>query len=371
MTVAVAGSGAGLRMIVTGGGTGGHLFPGIAVAEAVLERFPGSEVLFVGTERLIDRKALAGRRFGVTSIRARALKGRGLVDKLRGLLQVPLSVIEAMRVIKGFRPLLVLGVGGYVTGPVVLAARLLGLATAIHEQNSVPGLANRLLGRLVDRVLISIPGSEGYFPAGRCVLSGNPVRRDLLARAEAEAGKELGASLLVLGGSQGAHRVNTLVVEALGRLAGELPEGFRVIHQTGTGDEEWVRERYRELGLSAEVAAFFDDMARIYSEAGLVVSRAGATSLAEMTVFGRPAILIPYPYAADDHQAGNGRYLVDGGAAVVYRENELDGATLAVAIGGLMRDRKQRQRMGRRARQLARPRATVAIVDELLGLVTA
>ncbi len=364
------GNGAGFRMMVTGGGTGGHLFPGIALAEAVQRKLPGSEVLFVGTERLIDQQVLAGRSFQVTAIRSRALKGRGLVGKLLGVLQVPFSIAEAMRLIRGFRPLLVVGVGGYVTGPVVLAARLMGVATAIHEQNSVPGLANRLLGRVVDRVLLSIPASNRYFPANRCVLTGNPVRAELLDRAKASVGAALPPTLLVLGGSQGAHRVNTLVVEALSRVVEELPVGFRVVHQTGAGDEAWVREQYRELGIDAEVAAFFSDMGRLYSEAGLVVSRAGATSLAEMTVFGRPAILIPYPFAADDHQAGNARFLVEGGAALMFREGELDGATLAANVAGLMRESEQRQRMGERARRLARPKATAAIVNELLAMVT-
>jgi len=356
-----------LRLMVTGGGTGGHLFPGIAVAEAVLARVEGSEVLFVGTERLIDQKALAGRNFQVAAIRARALKGKGLIGKLRGMAQVPLSVIEALGLIKGFRPEVVLGVGGYVTGPVVLAARLAGVATAIHEQNSVPGLANRLLGRVVERVLLSIPGSERFFPAGKCVLSGNPVRQQLLAGAEAAAISP-GDTLLVLGGSQGAHRVNTLVVGALGKAAGALPPGFRVVHQTGLQDEEWARGRYREMGINAEVGAFFDDMATLYGQAGLVVSRAGATTLAEMSVFGRAAILIPYPFAADDHQATNAQYLVEGGGALMYRENEVDEEGLARDIVALMNDAGRRGDMAQRTRQLAQPRATEKIVDALLAL---
>ncbi|MDH3360154.1 MAG: UDP-N-acetylglucosamine--N-acetylmuramyl-(pentapeptide) pyrophosphoryl-undecaprenol N-acetylglucosamine transferase, partial [Desulfobulbaceae bacterium] len=275
----------GLRVIVTGGGTGGHLFPGIAVAESVLDRFAGSKVLFVGTERLIDQKALANRRFEVTSIRSRGLKGKGLFAKLGGLLQIPFSIVASIRLIIKFKPGIVFGVGGYVTGPVVLAASLLGVATAIHEQNSVPGLANRLLGRFAQRVLLSIPGSEKYFPAKKCLLSGNPVRSELLKKAaEAVATNELSNTLLVLGGSQGAHRVNSLVVEAVEQAAGELPADFKVIHQTGLSDEKWVQERYAALGVEAKVAAFFDDMAALYGEAGLVVSRAGATSLAEMAV---------------------------------------------------------------------------------------
>lgn len=359
-------------MIVTGGGTGGHLFPGVAVAEAVVDRFPRSEVLFVGTERLIDQKALANRRFRVTSIRSRGLKGKGLFAKLAGLLQVPFSVVAAMRLIMKFKPGIVFGVGGYVTGPVVLAASMLGVATAIHEQNSVPGLANRLLGRVVGRVLLSIPGSEKYFPAGKCQLSGNPVRSELLAEAERVVADDgLSNTMLVLGGSLGAHRVNELVAEAIEHSAGELPADFTVIHQTGPNDEQWVRERYQAIGVKAQVAAFFDDMASLYSAAGLVVSRAGATSLAEMAVFGRPAILIPYPFAADDHQYGNARYLVAAGGAKLYRENELDGTGLGKELVALFNNNEERLRMAKMARKLSQPQATATIVDTLISLASA
>jgi len=361
-----------MRMIVTGGGTGGHLFPGIAVAEAVMARFAGSEVLFVGTERLIDQKALANRSFQVAAIRSRGLKGMGFLARLGALLLVPVSVVAAMRMIMRFKPEVVFGVGGYVTGPVVLAARLMEVPTAIHEQNSVPGLANRMLGRVVKRVLLSIPGSERYFPAGKCKLSGNPVRSELLLKGAAAANeKMLSNTLLVLGGSQGAHRVNTLVVEAIEAAAQQLPADFSVIHQTGASDEGWVRERYAAMGVKARVAAFFDDMASLYGEAGMVVSRAGATSLAEMAVFGRPSILIPYPYAADDHQFGNARYLADAGGALLRREGELDGAKLAGDLIELMNSMAKRVEMGGMARKLSLPGATEAIVDELVALASA
>lgn len=362
----------GLRMIVTGGGTGGHLFPGVAVAEAVLDRFGRSEVLFVGTERLMDQKSVAKRRFRVTSIRSRGLKGKGLVGKLAGLLQVPFSVVAAMRLIMKFKPEVVFGVGGYVTGPVVLAASLLGVATAIHEQNSVPGLANRLLGRVAGRVLLSIPGSEKYFPAAKCKLSGNPVRGELLAKAkESGSDDQLSNTLLVLGGSLGAHRVNELVVEAVERSKKALPADFAIIHQTGASDKQWVQERYQEIGVTATVADFFDDMAALYDAAGLVISRAGATSLAEMAVFGRPAILIPYPYAADDHQYGNASYLVAAGGALVYKEKELDGPTLGKELVALMKNIDERLRMGSLTRKLSQPQATETIVDELVTLAAA
>lgn len=362
-------AGTGLRVVVTGGGTGGHLFPGVAVAEALGCRFPGGEVLFIGTERQIDAKVLGDRSFQVTALRCGALKGKSPLTILRTLARMPLSLLRAMRVVGRFRPGLVFGVGGYVTGPVVLAARLLGIATCIHEQNSVPGLANRLLGRVVDRVFISLPGSEAYFPVGKTVLTGNPVRREILAAKQAGPVNTGHLTLLVLGGSQGAHRVNTLVVGALQQLTGRLPENFMVIHQTGQADAEMVRQAYADLGLTARVAPFFTDMAEVYQAADFVVSRAGATTLAEIAALEKPALLIPYPYAADDHQEKNGHYLVNGGGARMYLERELDAARLAAEIMELVQDPEQRRRMAEKMGRLAMPRATESIVQECLALL--
>jgi UDP-N-acetylglucosamine--N-acetylmuramyl-(pentapeptide) pyrophosphoryl-undecaprenol N-acetylglucosamine transferase len=353
-------------MIVTGGGTGGHLFPGIAVAEGVLARCPGSEILFVGTERQMDRRTLTGRSFAVAAIHCQGLKGKSISARLQSLLSLPLSLLESRRVIRRFRPQLVFGVGGYVTGPVVLAARLAGIATCIHEQNSVPGLANRWLGRLVDRVFLSIPGSEAYFPGGKAMLAGNPVRRELLNQPSKVP---QGNVLLVLGGSQGAHRVNTLVFEALSSCRERLPSGFKVMHQTGGADEQWVTEAYRRNAIPAEVGAFFEDMADRYGQADLVVSRAGATTLAELTVLGKPAMLIPYPYAADGHQEKNAAFLEAGGAARMFKEAELNGRKLGDQILEVLADRGLREEMAGNMTALARPDATEIIIAECLRLI--
>jgi len=262
-----------VRMIISGGGTGGHLFPGIAVAEGVLRRFPGAEMLFVGTERQTDARVLANRSFDVTSISCLGLKGKGGLARLKALVRLPFSLLQALSIMKRFRPALVLGVGGYVTGPVLLAAKLKGIATCIHEQNSVPGMANRALGKFVDRVFLSMPGSEQYFLVGKRVLTGNPVRGELLRLAEQRKKEnDCSLSLLVLGGSLGARRVNSLVTEALAAMKEDLPKGFRVIHQTGSHDEEQVRKRYEKDGISCKVSAFFTDMAAVYDRADLVVS---------------------------------------------------------------------------------------------------
>jgi UDP-N-acetylglucosamine--N-acetylmuramyl-(pentapeptide) pyrophosphoryl-undecaprenol N-acetylglucosamine transferase len=359
-----------VRMIVSGGGTGGHLFPGIAVAEAVLDRYPGSQVLFVGTGRQTDERVLANRKFQTTTISCQGLKGKSVLQRLAALLQLPLSTLAAIRLMKRFRPQLVLGVGGYVTGPVLVAAKMMGVASCIHEQNSVPGMANRKLGKFVDRIFLSIPGSERYFAPGKWVLTGNPLRRELMAAAAKKRERKEGLTLLVLGGSQGAHRVNTLVAGAMARVKNSSQQ-LHVIHQTGRDDEQLVAGRYNELGIQAEVAAFFTNMAELYSRADLVVSRAGATTLAETTAFGLPMILIPYPFAADDHQRKNGEYLVRGGAAMMFTQEELTEQKLAGEISALLADEQRRTQMGQAARRLARPEATEAIVDQCEQLMFA
>jgi len=360
-----------IRLVITGGGTGGHLFPGVAVAEAILAELPGSEVLFIGTDRQVDSRVLGNRPFASTAIKCQGLKGRSWLGRLAALWQLPWAVWRSRRILQKFRPDLVLGVGGYVTGPVVVAAWLAGIPTCIHEQNSVPGLANRWLGKIVRRIFISLPGSEKYFPAGRTSLTGNPVRSEILkaARAKRDEADE-GFTLLVLGGSQGAHRLNQLVLEGLNIRKGELPPGFRVIHQTGRQDETMVREGYQTHGIPARVSAFFDDMAALYSQADLLVSRAGATSLAELCVMGRPTILLPYPYAADNHQEFNARQVVARGGALLFKEADLTAEKLGREIVGLVGDGARLRRMGLHAREAAFPEATANIVRECLALTS-
>jgi len=360
-----------IRLIITGGGTGGHLFPGISMAQAMINKYPGCEVLFIGTERKIDKTALADLGFETTTIKSQGIKGRNVIGVAGALLQQPLALWQAARVIRRFRPDLVFGVGGYVTGPVLLAARLLGVTTCIHEQNSIPGLANRLLGHIVDRIFVSLPGSEKYFPAAKTVLSGNPVRDDIIKgsrKAKPESGTKQ-PTLLILGGSQGARRLNSLMLEAAAASLTGLSPLPRIIHQTGEHDEKQVRTRYEELGISARVQAFFRDMTEIYSQADLVISRAGATTLAELTVFSKPAILVPYPYAADNHQEINGRYLVEAGAGRMFRQEDLTGEKLGLEIEKILTDRVQMEKMAANSGRIARPEATEIIVNSCMELL--
>ncbi len=360
------------RMVVTGGGTGGHLFPGIALAQAVLSEYPDSSVLFIGTQRHLDGTTLERLGLATTSIPCRGLKGTGILSRIRTLLELPVSLYAAARILTGFKPDLVFGVGGYVTGPVVLAARLLKIPTCIHEQNSIPGLANRMLGRIAHAIFVSLPGSERFFPAGKTVRTGNPVRREILelAKMKTDTGKESRTTLLVLGGSQGAHRINTLMVEAMECVREQLPPNFQVIHQTGTADEEMVKAAYSRLGIEFRVGAFFQNMAEVYGESDVVISRAGATTLAELMVVAKPAILIPYPYAADNHQEENGRYLTESNGALMFRERELDGKKLGRELLALIGNKSLRIEMAGAMTRLATPDATQKILRECLELLS-
>ncbi len=333
------------------------------------DRVPGTGILFIGTSRQVDRIGLQGLGFRQAAIRASGLKGMGPLSRLRTAAMLPGAVFQALRILSEFRPDLVFGVGGYVTGPVLLAAKLKKIPVCIHEQNSVPGLANRLAGRIADRIFISLPCGS-VFPAARTRLTGNPVRREILAAAGERRPRpaDRPPTLLVLGGSQGAHRVNTLVVEAMARLR-EQGQELRVIHQTGPRDLETVRGAYRELGVVAETGDFFRDMAALYLEADLVLSRAGATTLAELAVMGLPALLVPYPHAADNHQERNGRFYADGGGAVLLRESLLNGNILAEEITTLLYNEQNLHRMGAAMKSMARPDATGRIIDECLDLV--
>ncbi len=355
-------------MLLTGGGTGGHLFPAVATAENLGSRAAGSTVLFIGTKRKLDRIYLEKFGFSVKTIHSYGLKGKKIPALLKALAVLPVSFIEACYHLIRFRPHVVCGVGGYVTGPVVAAAWLLRIPTLIHEQNSVPGLANRKLGPLVDKICLSLPQSEKYFPAGKTVLTGNPVRRSILDVAASEGGRDGKLTLLVLGGSQGAHGINTLMVEVLTGGREDFP-GLRVIHQTGKNDEKMVSQAYRKSGLDARVAAFFTDMAQVYRQADLVVSRAGATTLAEIAVLGKPAILIPYPYAADNHQQTNADWYAESGGAVLLVEQGLTADRLGTTLKEILTDPDKLGQMSSGMRKLSMPDAADRIVDICLTLV--
>ncbi|MGH7805438.1 MAG: undecaprenyldiphospho-muramoylpentapeptide beta-N-acetylglucosaminyltransferase, partial [Candidatus Binatia bacterium] len=293
----------------------------------------------------------------------RALRGQKAGGTVAAALQIPASVAAAWRILGDVRPDLVLGVGGYASAPAALAAWTRRIPTVLLEQNAVPGMTNRLLGRIADRVCVNFAESTRYFPSGRTIETGNPVR--LAAPAPRTSGE---FSVLVFGGSAGARRLNEVGVDAFARLAadGRAP---RVVHQTGHAEAEGVATRYRDRGIAADVRAFIDDMPTAYAAADLVVCRAGASTLAELTALGKPAILVPYPFAADDHQRRNAEALVARGAAVMILDREISAEKLAAEIAGLRDDPIRLRTMADAAKSLGRPDAAEKVVDVCLALI--
>lgn len=357
------------RVVVAGGGTGGHLFPGIAVVEELRRRNPHVQVRFVGTARGIENRVLPKLGEQLTIMNVRPLHGRSAIELVRNVSLLPVSFAQAGQLLKKEKPQLVIGLGGYASGPLLLTAAAMRLPTALLEQNAHVGLTNRLLARSVGRAYLTYPQTAARFGPDKARVLGNPVRRSFVEAAQLAmhdpAGVEARARrIVVLGGSQGARVLNESVPLALA-LADVAGQGVSVLHQTGEAMLDEVRKRYRGLGMNAEVVPFIDDMARAYTSASLVVARAGATTLAELCAIGKPSILIPYPHAAEDHQAVNALAMERAGAAIAIREDELSTEGLAASVRELLRANVQRRNMGEAARRLGRPEAAAAIVDDL------
>ena len=355
-------------VVIAGGGTGGHLYPGIAVARELLSRQPAAVVSFAGTANGIEARVIPREGFTLDLIRSGGLKGKSLVGRVRGAALVPVGLVDAWRIVTVRRPDLVIGVGGYSSGPVVLVAALRGVPTMVLEQNAVPGLTNRMLSRYVQAAAVSYESTRQFFGA-KAFISGNPVRPEFLGAAGSQESRDAATTrVLVFGGSQGAHAINMAMVEAAAGLAAQGPH-LRITHQTGERDMEMVRAAYTQARLVADVEPFLDDMGRRLGQADVVVCRAGATTLAEITAAGRAAILIPLPTATDDHQRKNAEALVANGAADLLLQRDLNGRVLAERILTLAGDRPRRERMTAAARALARPDAARVIVDRALELI--
>jgi UDP-N-acetylglucosamine--N-acetylmuramyl-(pentapeptide) pyrophosphoryl-undecaprenol N-acetylglucosamine transferase len=361
-----------LRVVIAGGGTGGHLYPGIAVARELLTRRPDAQISFAGTARGLEARVVPREGFPLDLIRSAGVKGKSLAGRVRGAALAPIGAFDSWGIVSARRPDLVIGVGGYSAGPVVLVAALRGVPTMLLEQNAVPGLTNRLLARVVKAAAVTFDSTQTFF-GSKAFVSGNPVRPEFFATAgpERESEGDEHASVvrvLVFGGSQGAHAINMAMVEAAPRMAAGGSR-LRLVHQTGERDVEMVRAAYRQAGLQADVEPFLYDMGRRLGQADVVVCRAGATTLAEITAAGKAAILIPLPGATDDHQRRNAEVLQSAGAAELLLQADLSGAVLADRIVALAGDQERRQRMSVKARSLARPDAARVIVDRALALV--
>jgi UDP-N-acetylglucosamine--N-acetylmuramyl-(pentapeptide) pyrophosphoryl-undecaprenol N-acetylglucosamine transferase len=358
-----------VRIVIAGGGTGGHLFPGIAIAEEFLKRDPQSDVIFIGTKKGIEHRLLGPLGYKLKEIDVEGLKGRGVTALIKGLYAIPNSMWQSRRLLTDFHPDVVIGVGGYASGPAVMAAYLMGIPTAIAEQNALAGNTNRILGKFVDKIFVTYEQSKNQFAAGKVLVTGNPVRA-AIAHGLGQAGTgQPGRQILIFGGSQGAAAINKTVVGMLPLLQ-KMKGRVKIIHQTGEHDMEMVRQAYRQYGLEARVSPFIVDMVSAYTASDLIICRAGATSLSEITVAGKASILIPFPFAANDHQTLNARAMAEAGAAAMIRESELTAEGLFSLVENLLGDDQKLRDMEVKSKKLGRPAAAANIADACIQLVS-
>ena len=362
-----------LRIVIAGGGTGGHLFPGIAIAQEFETRNPASKIIFVSTGNPLERSVLSKTGYPLQTVTVAGIKGRGLWNQIKSVAKIPKGILEANRILKNFSPDLTVGLGSYSAGPVVFAAWLRRIPIAVHEQNILPGITNRILSRFANRVYISFENTRSHMDPRKVRWTGNPVRQDILDsthRSKDIRKNESDAkpfTVLIIGGSQGAHKINMAVIEALDHL--RHLKHLHFVHQTGQADELLVREAYRQSKVSGTVQAFFDNMAEQYGRADLIICRAGATTVAEITALGKPAIFIPFPFAADNHQVLNAGSLSDEGAAEMLIEKDLNGKVLSEKLNNYAAHPAELQNMSARAKQLGKPDAAKNIVDDCYRLL--
>lgn len=362
-----------MRVIIAGGGTGGHVFPGIAIAEELREQGIAEEVVFVGTGHGLEARVVPREGYQLETLSGAGFVGKSVFRKAQAIWTLLRSFFEARAVLRRVRPHLVIGVGGYASFSTVLAAHFRNIPTFIHEQNAVPGLANRQLARFVDAIAVTYQESMPYFPHEKTLLTGNPVRKNMLRvdRRSAQAVFQLDPerfTIFVFGGSGGARRINRAVVDALGLLT-DIRDSIQFIHQTGEADHQETVEAYRTHGFTGVVVPFVYRMGEAYALADVVLCRAGATTLAEITAIGKPAVLVPYPHAASNHQELNARKLEDMGAARVMLDHELSGERLAELFRTLYLDERMRTAMARSAAAFGRIDAADRIVQFAMSLI--
>ncbi len=353
-----------LKIVIAGGGTGGHLFPGIAIALEFSASL-GAAVTFLTSPKAVTARILERYGFPWEVVASRALKGQGLLSRLRTLGSLPGSVWEAKARLKVLAPHLVLGMGGYASGPVGVAAYLAGIPLAIHEQNAIPGVANRWLAKLAGRIFLSFPDNSGHYPRDRAVWTGNPIRPEFFVSPERPTAP---FTVLLMGGSQGAHSLNLAALAALPLLA-DLKEQLHFLHITGKDDREEVAAGYAQAGFAAEVVDFTPEVPAWMGRTHLAVCRAGASTLAELTGLGRAALLVPFPFAANNHQEFNARFLADAGAAELILNKNFTGEVLADKIKHLLSHPDTLKDMETASRSLAKPDAAKEIVRGCMELI--
>ena len=341
-----------MRAILAGGGTGGHVIPALAIAQEMQKRY-GAEVLFIGTARGIENRLVPAAGFPLRLVQVGALNKVSLKTRIKTLFDLPRAVWDARRILSEFAPDVVIGVGGYASGPAMLAAILKRIPTLAFEPNVVPGFANRVVARMVSAAAVHFQETAKYFP--RAVVTGVPVRDAFFKIAGTATGNDR-PTLLVFGGSQGANAINQAMIKCLPELVKQVPD-IHIIHQTGERDYNDAQAAYQKAGSSAEVYPFITDMPAFFARADLILCRSGASTVAEITAAGKPAVFVPFPRAADDHQRVNAQALERAGAAVVAEETRLERVWLADTLAALLADPGRLQRMSQAARKLAHPDA--------------
>lgn len=356
-----------MKVLIAAGGTGGHIYPGVAVAKEIMRRNADSEVLFVGTARGLEKRIVPENGFQLSLITSAGLKNVGVFGKLKGLGVLPISFIEAARLLREFRPDVVVGAGGYVSGPVLLVASLLRFPTLVMDSNALPGFTNRRLARFVDKAALTFDEAVPFF-GSKGVVTGNPVRREFFGVPRKERGEK--TSILVFGGSQGARAINNAMMSALPLLEGRA-DMLKIVHQTGEADFEKTREMYARSRIADhDVRPFISDMFVEFGNADIVVSRAGATTCAELAAAGKASIMVPLPTAADDHQRKNAEAFERAGASKMLLQADLNGESLSQAIIELIESPALVSRMENAARELGKVDAAAATVDLIEDLVT-
>jgi UDP-N-acetylglucosamine--N-acetylmuramyl-(pentapeptide) pyrophosphoryl-undecaprenol N-acetylglucosamine transferase len=359
-----------MTIVIAAGGTGGHLYPAIALAREFLRQNPATRVVFVGTTRGLESKVLAHEGFELALISARPIMGRGLFDVIKGLWAMPASLWQCRKLLRERGAGLVIGVGGYTSPMMIMAAALARIPRVILEPNAYPGLANKAVGPFAQRVFLAFSSASNSFHAAKIRIVGTPIRKDFLMQASASSVEKRAGRhhVLIFGGSQGAKAINSAAIEGLPALLRQRP-GITITHQTGESDHARVKEAYDRAGASVEVVPFVYDMPAAICAADLVVARAGAMTVAELTACGKPAILIPLPTAIYDHQAKNAKVMEDAGAAVIIRQAQLSGERLAQLLAGMLDDPRKLRAMSAASLSLRRTDAAEAIVRECYALI--
>lgn len=358
-----------MKVLIAAGGTGGHIYPGIAVAKEIVRRDAASEILFVGTARGLETKIVPDSGFQLSLINSAGLKSVGFAGKIKGMMILPKSFLEARQLLREFKPDVVVGAGGYVSGPVLMMASFMRIPTLVMDSNALPGFTNRQLARFVDKAALTFEEALPYF-GKKGVVTGNPVRSEFFDIATPESNGTV--MLLIFGGSQGSRAINNAMTEALPELQNSR-ERLSITHQTGEADYERIRETYKHAGWEkADVRPYISDMVSEFAKSDLVICRAGATTCAELAAAGKAAIMVPLPTAADDHQRKNAEAMQNAGAAKMILQSELSGEKLAREIVGLINEPEQISEMERSAKKLGRKDAaetTVDLIESLAGTI--